>query len=140
MHSPENNLQKHTLISIPSLDQLKEIAKRSNYLVDESLSPDSEFAFLNPKTKAGVAAMMTTDHSLISIDLYVNNDPTIVPFVSEVLNLYLLPVDNLAEDVTSSYNDRKEFERHYDYYWVQYMPIEEDPEVVLIRYRRFVEE
>ncbi|MGD8191713.1 hypothetical protein ACQCN2_17165 [Brevibacillus ginsengisoli] len=140
MTQQEHHIQEAKQVNIPTIDQLKEIAKSNNFSIDETMSPLSEFQLYNLEKKSGFISMMTDDHTLFSIDIALGGDQTVVLVLSQVLKLYGLPVSHLIDDVAVCHTNHKNFVRNYTYYWVEYIPSDDSPDVVLVRYRKFVDE
>ncbi|WNR43669.1 hypothetical protein [Paenibacillus roseipurpureus] len=128
------------MISVPSLESLIEIVSKNNFENNLDVNPIEGFEVFNQETESGFIATITKDFSLISIDLYKPKLKNVVETLKSVLELYCLPTTYLYRDIEDFNIRHTEIITEYDEYWVHYRDFEEEEDLVLIRYRRFVEE
>lgn len=110
------------------------------YMIDTSLNPEIEFGVIAKSEQSGFSCMMTPDHALISIDVLNAKDEVLIVILKEILDQYNLETDRLNEDIRNCYFNRiAEMQTDYERYWVIYRFVEEE-DMILIRYRAFVNE
>ncbi|MFE5318116.1 hypothetical protein ACFQ88_05335 [Paenibacillus sp. NPDC056579] len=127
--------------TVPSLEELRKIANRYDLKINEELNPHTGFELFSEELECGFAATIISDFYLFSIDVYKPYIKFVTEALAGVLRSYSLPTGQLNEDIQEFNNTRLEILTEYERYWVQYLTTEEkNDEILLLRYRRFVEE
>lgn len=125
-------------ITVPSLSIIKGIALQHDFSLNMDIDPHSGFEIYNEKTWSGFSSMMLEDFSLFSIDVYNPIDNEMLTALNEILQCYNLPVGQLKSDFVKFNTDKTEIITNYNNYWVHYRPIENEENVLLMSYRKFV--
>jgi hypothetical protein len=125
-------------ITVPSLNKIRGITLQYDFSLNMDIDPNSGFEIYNEKTLSRFSSLMTEDFSLFSIDVFNPRDEELVNLLNEILESYNLPVAQLKPDFIKFNTDKREIITNYNKYWVHYIPLENEENVLLIRYRKFV--
>jgi hypothetical protein len=128
------------MFSVPKLESLFDNVTKYNFEINSEVNPNEGFEVFNKDTESGFIATITEDFDLISIDLYKPKLRITIEALKTVLVTYGLPTINLYKDIEDFNISHSEIITEYDDYWVHYRDFEEEEDLILIRYRRFVDE